>query len=310
MMKTGKKLVGLMLCFTLTAGCLFGCGGTSANDEEILTSAVKSINEAKNFDMVGKTSGKMVMKMGGQSQEMDMSSEVKGTQFADPLKAKVTGVTKTAGTSVETESYVQKEDDKYVVYVKAAGTWSKMVLGDLDQAISASGMNSIEKQLKEDVSKYTKKDDREVDGKDYLVYEYTVSGEEIKEMMAGVSSSLGAIMGGQSGDMEQLLNDMVKDIGDMPMTILFDRESKSIYQIEYSMTEMMNKMMKSVMESISKMSGEDAGQGLSDLSIEVSDMNMVITYSNIGSAADFEIPEEALSAKEMDLGDAQEESKE
>lgn len=171
-------------------------------------------------------------------------------------------------------------------------------------------MNSIEKQLKEDVSKYTKKDDREVDGKDYLVYEYTVSGEEIKEMMAGVSSSLGSIMGGQSGDMEQLLNDMVKDIGDMPMTILFDRESKSIYQIEYSMTEMMNKMMKSVMESISKMSGEDAGQGLSDLSIEVSDMNMVITYSNIGSAADFEIPEEALSAKEMDLGDAQEESKE
>lgn len=310
-MKSIRKLAGLMLCFALTAGCLFGCGGMSAEDEEVLTSAVKSINEAKSFDMVGKTSGKMMMKMGGQSQEMDMSSEVKGTQFADPLKAKVTGVTNTAGTSVETESYVQKEDDKYVVYVKAGGAWSKMVLGDLDQAISASGMNSIEKQLKEDVSKYTKKDDREIDGKDYLVFEYTVSGEEIKEMMAGASSSLGSILGGQGGDMEQLLNDMVKDIGDMPMTILFDRESKSIYQIEYSMTEMMNKMMKSVVDSISKMgAGENGGQSLSDLSIEVSDMNMVITYSNIGSAADFEIPEEALSAKEVDLGGAQEESKE
>ncbi len=310
-MKSIRKLAGLMLCFALTAGCLFGCGGMSAEDEEVLTSAVKSINEAKSFDMVGKTSGKMMMKMGGQSQEMDMSSEVKGTQFADPLKAKVTGVTNTAGTSVETESYVQKEDDKYVVYVKAGGAWSKMVLGDLDQAISASGMNSIEKQLKEDVSKYTKKDDREIDGKDYLVFEYTVSGEEIKEMMAGASSSLGSILGGQGGDMEQLLNDMVKDIGDMPMTILFDRESKSIYQIEYSMTEMMNKMMKSVVDSISKMgAGENGGQSLSDLSIEVSDMNMVITYSNIGSAADFEIPKEALSAKEVDLGGAQEESKE
>lgn len=310
-MKTVKKLVGLMLCFALTAGCLFGCGGTSVNDEEILTSALKSMNEASSFEMAAKMSGKMSVKMGGQSQEMDMSSEVKGTQFADPLKAKAVGTTKTAGTSVDTESYVQKEDDKYVVYVKAAGVWSKMVLGDLDQAISASGMNSIEKQLKEDVSKYTKKDDRKIDDKDYLVYEYTVSGEEIKEMMAGVSSSLGSIMGGQSGDMEQLLNDMVKDIGDMKMTILFDRETKSIYQIEYSMTDMMNKMMKSVMESISKMAeGEEGADQLSDMSMEVSDMNMVITYSNIGSAAEFEIPKEALEAEEMDLGGAQEGSEE
>lgn len=310
-MKTVKKLVGLMLCFALTAGCFFGCGGTSVNDEEILTSALKSMNEASSFEMAAKMSGKMSVKMGGQSQEMDMSSEVKGTQFADPLKAKAVGTTKTAGTSVDTESYVQKEDDKYVVYVKAAGVWSKMVLGDLDQAISASGMNSIEKQLKEDVSKYTKKDDRKIDDKDYLVYEYTVSGEEIKEMMAGVSSSLGSIMGGQSGDMEQLLNDMVKDIGDMKMTILFDRETKSIYQIEYSMTDMMNKMMKSVMESISKMAeGEEGADQLSDMSMEVSDMNMVITYSNIGSAAEFEIPKEALEAEEMDLGGAQEGSEE
>lgn len=63
-MKAVKKLVGLMLCFALTAGCLIGCGGTSANDEEILTSALKSMNEAANFDMTAKMTGKMSMKMG------------------------------------------------------------------------------------------------------------------------------------------------------------------------------------------------------------------------------------------------------
>lgn len=306
-MKAVKKLVGLMLCFALTAGCLMGCGGTSANDEEILTSALKSMNEAANFDMTAKMTGKMSVKMGEISQDMDLSTDITGTQFTDPLKAKVVSTVKTAGTTVETESYVQKEDDKYVVYTKAAGTWSKMVLGDLDQAMASTGMSSVGEQLKEDVSRYTKKDDVEKDGKKYLAYEYTVSGDEIKEMMNSATSSLGSIMKGQSdsGEMEKMLNDMVKDIGDITMTVLFDRENQAVYQIDYDMTEMMNKMMKSLMDSISKMAAEQGGQEaaqLSAMTMEVSEMKMVCNYSNIGSAADFEIPKEALDAKEMDLG--------
>ena len=35
------------------------------------------------------------------------------------------------------------------------------------------------------------------------------------------------------------------------------------------------------------------------MNIETSDMNMKLSYSNINSAADFEIPKEALEAKDI-----------
>ena len=38
------------------------------------------------------------------------------------------------------------------------------------------------------------------------------------------------------------------------------------------------------------------------MTMDVTEMKMVCNYSNFGSASDFEIPKEALEAKEMDLG--------
>lgn len=299
-MKTLKKLAALIMCVVIAAGCLSGCGGV--NDEETLTSAVKSINSAKSFDMVGKMSGKMAFKMGDISQDMVLDSEVKGTQFSDPVKAKIAQNMVFAGTKVQTESYIQKEDDNYVVYTKVEDEWTKMSLGGMEEALSVSGLNSAQSQLGEDISKYTKKEDREVEGKKYLVYDYTVSGEEVKDMMGGLSSSMGDMFkdSGEGEEMEKMINDMVKDIGDITMTILIDRDDQSIYQIEYSMTEIMNKMMKSL---VSGMDGQESGD-VSAVEIDVQEMNMVITYSNIDSAADFEIPKEALEAEEIDLSGA------
>lgn len=305
-MKTFKKLAALVMCVVMAAGCLSGCGGL--NDEETLISAVKSINSAKCYDMTGKMTGKMNMKMGDIKQDMDMNSEVKGTQFTDPLKAKVVTTTTTAGQTVATESYVQKENDDYVVYVKMDGEWTKMSLGDLETAMSASGLNYAQNQLGEDVSKYVKKDDSEIEGKKYLTYEYTVSGEEVKSMMGGATSSFGSLFGNsaEGEQMEKIINDMVKEVGDLKMTVLIDRDEQSIYRIEYSMAEMMDKMMKSLMKSIAELGEKEGGDSaglnqLSEMTIDVPEMNMEITYSNIDSAADFEIPKEALEAKENDL---------
>lgn len=303
-MKTLKKLAALIMCVVIAAGCLSGCGGV--NDEETLTSAVKSINSAKSFDMVAKTTGKTALKMGDISQDMNMNSEIKSTQFTDPLKAKVISSTKLASTAVETESYLQKENGNYVVYAKTEDTWSKVSLGDMESALSTSGLNYVQNQLEEDVSKYTKKEDRDVEGKKYLVYEYTVSGEEVKKMIGGATSSVEGLFNDaeESEKMEKVLNDMVKDIGDITMTILIDRDKKVIYQIEYSMTEMMNTVMKSLTKTISDMEVEEGKDAGNPITFDVKEMDMTVTYSNIDSAADFEIPKEALEAEEVDLSGA------
>lgn len=311
-MKQGKKLAGLMLCLVLVIGCLSGCGGKS--DETLLSSSVKTLNAAKNFDISSKMNGKMKVTMANVSQDVEMNVDMSGTQFIDPLKAKVTGSVSSAGTTISTETYVAKEGDKYVTYVKSGDEWSKISLGDLDQALAASGMNSLQNQLGEDASKYVKKDDIEENGTKYLVYDYTVSGDAIKDVMKSLTASMGSVFGtDEEGDeVEKMINDMMKEIGDITMTILIDRENECIYQIRYSAAEMMNKMMQSLIKSIGEMALKEAGEEeeetsaalesyLSTMKIEVSNMDVVIEYSNIDSAADFEIPKEALEAEEVKL---------
>lgn len=311
-----KRLAGVMMCLVMVIGCLSGCGGKT--DEALLAGSVKMLNEAKNFDFTSKTTGKMKVTIGSMSQDVDLTSEVKGTQFMEPFKAKMTANTTTAGTTITTENYLTKENDKYTAYMKMNNEWSKITIGDLEQALATSGMSSLQEQLSEDVSKYVKKDDIEESDKKYLVYDYTVSGDEVKNMMKGVTSSMGSILGGgEDGiDMEKIMNDMVKDIGDITMTILIDRENESIYQIRYSMAELMNKIMDSLMKSVAEVVKETAakeGKGsesdvdvdamLASMKFETSSMDMVLSYSNMGSAADFEIPKEALEAKEMSADD-------
>lgn len=296
-MKQVKRLTGLLMCIVLAATCLTGCGGKS--DETILTSSVKNINSVKNFDMSMKMDGSIKMFMGEESQDIDMGLELKGTQFTDPLKAKYTTTVKTLGSTVSLESYIQKEGDKYVSYTKAEDEWSKVSIGDLDAAMAQT--YSMEKQLAEDASKYVKKDDIEENGKKYLTYEYTITGDSIKSMIDSLTSTMGSTMGNLGEDESKMLDDMIKSIGDIKMTILIDRETEAIYQIRYPMGDMLKKMMDSVMKSVASLYGEEANEEMQDMKIDVTGMDAVITYSNMGSAADFEVPKEALEAKEEDL---------
>ena len=191
-----------------------------------------------------------------------------------------------------------------MTYTKVDDEWSKMELGNMDEAMAVSGMDNMAKQLVDDISKYVKKDDQEKEGKKYLVYDYTISGDAIKDMIKSMSSSMGSSLGLAGEDesqMEELLNAMVKEVGDITMTIFIDRETENISHIEYSMTEFMNKMMKSLMGSISDLAKAEGGEQaeIPAMNIETSDMNMKLSYSNINSAADFEIPKEALEAKDI-----------
>lgn len=285
------------MCIVLAVGCLTGCGGKS--DETILTSSVKNINSVKNFDMSMKMDGKISVSVQGENQDIDMGMELKGTQFTDPLKAKYTTTVKTFGTSITTESYLQKEGDKFVSYTKAGNEWTKLSIDDLDKAMDQ--VNSMQKQLVEDASKYVKKDDTEENGKKYLTYEYTVTGDSIKSMMDSLTSSMGSSMGDLGEDESKMIDDMIKSIGDIKMTILIDREAEVIYQIRCPMGDMINKMMDSVMKSAASLYGEEAQEELKDMKMEVTGMDAVMTYSNMGSASDFEVPKEALEAKEEDL---------
>ncbi|MCI8364097.1 MAG: hypothetical protein HFG34_03985 [Eubacterium sp.] len=304
-MKKITKVLALMMCVALFIGCLTGCGGKS--EEEILMSAVTGINNAESSEIEASMTGKMSMKMGEESQDLDMKMDIKGTMFQDPLKMKMTGSVSAMGQSSLMESYIQKENEKYVIYSKVDGTWTKMELGDLDTALASSGMDSFSNQLSADIGKYTKKEEKKEGETTYNVYDYTINGEEMKSMLEGSTSSVKSMLGDSvdTKEYEDLMNRVASSIGNVTLTVYVDVKKQEISRVEYPMTDMMNKMFDEIMkyikekalEEVTEDEAKEVKEMMDSMEMKVSDMNMSISYKNVNKAEDFKIPDEALKAK-------------
>lgn len=297
-MKKFKKLTGLFLCIiVLTAGCLTGCGGKS--DITILTTALKTITSAKNFDMSMKMNGKVSASEEGESVSLDIDTGIKATWFADPFKMKYTATAKLFGQSSTYEGYVQKEGDQYVCYVKAGDEWAKSSMDDEGGAVM-SKINSMKNQLSEDVSKYTRKDDIEENGKKYLTYEYTVTADSLKNALESLSSSLESQTEDERKEEEKAIDEIVKVIGDSKLTVLIDRETETIYQIRYPVADAVRRMADLLADDLWDDRGAKEEKEKEDaMKLDVSGMDLIISYTNVGSAADFEVPKEALEAEDI-----------
>ena len=308
-MKKMTKIFAMMMCVVLAIGCLTGCGGKS--EEEILMSAVTGINNAESCEMEISMAGKMSMKMGEKSQDLDMKMDMKGVMFKDPFKMKIAGSVSSMGQSALMESYIQKENEKYMLYTKTEGTWTKMELGDLDTALASSGMNSFSNQLSADVGQYTKKEEKKEGETTYHVYDYKISGEEMKSTLEGSSSSVKSLLSSlgevEAKEYEELMNRVVSSIGDVSLTVYVDVKKQEISRVEYPMTDMMNKMFDETMKYVKEKALEEAKGDESEevkkmmdsIELKVSDMNMTMSYKNVNNAEDFKIPDEALKAKTM-----------
>lgn len=272
-------------------------------------SAVTGINNAESCDVEVSMTGKMSMKMGEEAQDLDMKMDMKGTSFQDPLKMKITGSVAAMGQSTTMESYIQKENEKYVLYSNVEGTWTKMELGDLDTALSSSGMSSFSNQLSADIGKYTKKEEKKEGETTYNVYDYTINGEEMKSMLEGSTSSVKSMLGDSvdTKEYEDLMNRVVSSIGNVTLTVYVDVKKQEISRVEYPMTDMMNKMFDEIMKYVKEKALEEATEDeaqeaeevMDSIEMKVSDMNMSVSYKNVNKAEDFKIPDEALKAESM-----------
>lgn len=302
-MKKMNKFLALMMCLTLTVCSLAGC---AKSEKEVIKNSVSKINNAKNFEMESTMGGKMTISVAGTTQDVDMDMKMSGTYFLDPMKAKTSATVTSAGVSTTTDSYMQKDGDDLVMYTKSSDSdWNKIKMENAASIMQSSG--DMSKQLSEDSTKYVKKDDQTENDKTYNVYEYTVSAKEnqdmMEELMTSLTGSISSIM--DEKEIKDLLDTIISNMGDIKMTIWFDSEEENIYKITYSITDMMNKVLEGLMSKIKETASSnsddsvDLSSALADAKITVKDMNMTCVYKNVDSAADFEIPEEALKAQEV-----------
>ncbi len=309
MRKRISRAVSVILCVGLLMGSLTSCG---KSDEELLKAGIDAINGATSYEMTGSYTGTLSLKEGdATATEVKMDTTLSEVVFQEPLRAKMTSKMEVeASEATEVTSYIQKDGDGYAVYTNTYGTWSKMTLQDSANAMAQAGISTcMLQQLSEDMSRYTKKDDKQEGDKSYLVYEYTFSAEEIQQRITEMLRSWGS--NGVTGETQTVVEEVAASFSNLTATLILDRETKSLVRVEYPISDLMTKTIRAMLDAmVSSASGEmvadraeegeevvNLAEALSQITIEAKDMVLVMTYKNLDNATDFEVPKEVLEAE-------------
>lgn len=291
-----KRMMAICCLVVMIISVLTGCA-----EKDLYEEAMNKANHAKNMEATATMDLSMNMKMNGQEQAMDMKMTMDMTVFEDPFKMKMSADVSMLGQSTKMNSYVAKEGDKYMTYTQVAGQWMKTALCDADDMETAkknaNSLNAAGFMLE----KKTMTEGEEVseNGKTYK----TFTGKMTKEMMKkSMESSISGLS--SAGLNEETLNKIIDKMADVSYTMWLDTEEQTLYRVKFSMKDMMNSLMDIVMkEQLEKAAGSSSAEvkkALKDVKIDVTKCDMDLIYKNYDNAQDFEVPAEALKAKETE----------
>ncbi len=297
-----KRISAVVLVLAMVVSCMTGCGKKDA-----LQAAVETAQSAKNMDATLKMDMSMKMSVAGQEQTLDMNMDGDMTIFTDPLKYKMNMSMKMAGQDTKMESYMAKEGENYMTYTNSGTTWSKVKVAsadEMDKVKAQSDAYNVASFVKNKEDLKPGEDATEND-KTYKTYTAVMTKEMMKEAMeSSMGNSLDSLSSLTGGKLDKdKLDSILDSIKDVTYTIWVDEEEAVIYRVKYSMAEMMDSLMSQLFASMA--SGSDADgmtaeqkKVMKSLKIEIGKCDIDIVYKNYNEATDFEIPAEALAAKE------------
>lgn len=291
-MKKSYKMLALImtLVMVLCVG-LTGCGKKGATTESLVKATQEKFQSAESASFDGTIDMDMSVSIFGQKEDMKASGKLTSESVKDELAHMVLDMSvDTAGETqqVTTETYAEKDGDKYVVYTSADDEWFK-------QEADTSGLMDLSNVITDKFFTEATFEEKE--------NEYVVSGGID---VAEATETFGSMMA---------IGDMAGDLGDIDLTGVdkaqvvyhFDKETKDLTLVEIDMTNTMKQVFDKAMESL--MASEiDAGEtGDMDMSALASliqfDVNkMVVTMSNFkfGEAIEIKVPDSVKeSAKDM-----------
>lgn len=280
-MKSGKRIAVLALGAALTLS-MTACGGTENKDNSSgdIGTAMEKLNAVSSLDatMV------MEMNMSVMEQVMETKTTMNMSCFNDPMKLKA-DMTMDMGDlgSVDMSMYASMDGDTYNMYLYDGTNWTTQAV-DVSYLQQYDAKESMNLYL-ESGDDYTLAGTEEINGSTTNKFTGVIRGEALEEVLAasGATSNLEASV----GDLD--LASLYSDLGDLEITVWVDQESG--YPVRYAMD--MTQMMQGMMDKILAASAE--GEDTSGM-LTVDKVNMVMDCFNFNSAADFEIPAEALEA--------------
>lgn len=258
---------------------------TPADVDDPMAAALENMNSVTSMEAQMVIEMDLTMEADGQSQSVESVTTMDMAYFTDPMKIKMDmtmdmGAQGSASMSVYADA---DEDGNYMMYMFDGANWSAAPV-DMGDLAEYDARNSMVSSIG-DGDRYTLEGTETVDGVNAYKYSYTMTGDEMKEALssAGAFDSFSSL-----GMSESDAYNMLDGMGEVVTYVWIDEATLYPIKYEMDMTEVMDALMSAIIEGL----GEEA----EGISMHIPNMNMTMTCTNFNSAADFTVPEEALSA--------------
>lgn len=276
--------------FSLLLLCMLAACGTvqpSRDGEDValtptekVTAAMEKMAGAKSMDAVME----MEIEMSVAGESMTMWTAMDMTTFLDPLKLRAE-ITLDMGDlgSMETAIYAQSEGECCTMYLYDGASWvaQTVTLEDLERYNAQSGMELYLNGAVDFMEAGTEELESGVADK----YTGVIPNESLRDVLeaSGALDSVNALLGANA----EGLTDLYTALGDLPVTVWLDQASGYPVRFRMDMSDIMDKLSEKLTAGVI-----DGMEG----SLEIPKMTVIMTYTNLDAATDFEIPAEALNA--------------
>ena len=242
----------------------------------------------------------------GNVQAMNQNMKMDMTFFMNPMKAKIKVLMPLSDEILQPliEMYMTIDKDTLTQYIGMNDEtgelqWMKQTMeNDLFADLMKNDAETTKKN-KEMSEKYTKDvkyfGKYTEDGKTLLKLQYILSGDIYKEIFSENSE----VMPEPTNEQEAMVAEMLKnfaaiDMGDLIYIIYIDEATGEMVKMEMDLGDMIGSMMSGMTEILGEEMPPEAIEMLKSI-----EAFMVMEITNINSAVDFEVPEAALNAQDV-----------
>lgn len=283
-MRNLKKLGAFLLVGALMISSV-ACGGKKEDSlADRMTEAQKKMSELKNMEGTMEMDLSMVAESGGEKQDFSLKTTSNMVIFQNPMKMKSSMKMDMGllGTQ-EMDTYVEEKDGKATQYIQIAGEWIKQEIS-AELLEQSNSIKSAELMLKS-MTNVKEVGQEKINGKDTTKIEGEISGEALKEVIqsSGILNSIGAM-----GEVDEtMMNKIFEEVGSLKV-VYYLTDNNEIVKIEEDVVDFMNRLFENMFSD-----------GDESMKMTVSKALMNMTFDKFNEAKDFEIPAEALKAKEQ-----------
>lgn len=256
---------------------LMACGAKNQDPKAVVEKAVTASAEMKSYHADMDIVLDMTVKGENQAQNITVSMDA----FTDPVKLKMEMAV--AGQNMEMYA------DADYSYINM-GQWVKMPLesANMQQTDAKANMDMYLKNM----DNFKLDGEEQVSGLDTYKISGVISGKSLEEVIqqSGALDQIRQL--GLDADQTNMVENMMKDMQDVPVTIWVEKKDYLPVQYDIDMTNVMAGMMKNMEGQLKDEIGE--GNSIEDF-MKIDEYSMRMTMSQINEIEDFEIPAEALA---------------